>query len=59
MRNDAVKNIFIDMYDIKERELLKDNINFYNINNKTLNELVNNNHTDKNFDHCFVREMIV
>ena len=54
VRNDAVKNIFIDMYDIKERELLKDNINFYNINNKTLNELVNNNHTDKNTTHSYL-----
>jgi len=54
VRNDAVKNIFIDMYDIKERELLKDNINFYNINNKTLNELVNNKHTDKNTTHSYL-----
>ena len=54
VRNNADKNIFIDMYDIKERELLKDNINFYNINNKTLNELVNNKHTDKNTTHSYL-----
>ncbi len=53
-RNDAIKNIFIDMYDIKERELIKNNIIFYNINNKTLNELVNNKHTDKNTIHSYL-----
>ena len=53
-RNDAMKNIFIDMYDIKERELIKNNIIFYNINNKTLNELVNNKHTDKNTIHSYL-----
>jgi predicted O-methyltransferase YrrM len=54
VRNNADKNIFIDMYYIKEQELLKDNINFYNINNKTLNELVNNKHTDKNTTHSYL-----
>ena len=54
VRNDAIKNIFIDMYDIKECELIKNNIIFYTINNKTLNELVNNKHTDKNTVHSYL-----
>jgi hypothetical protein len=57
-RNKAYKNLFIDMYNIKQDEVIN-----YNINNKinvdiniksTLKNLVNNNNTDKNTTHSYL-----
>lgn len=57
IRNNAVKNIFIDMYNIKEPEIVNNN-NDHIIkeenSNKTLKELVNNLHTDKNTRHSYL-----
>jgi hypothetical protein len=59
IKNNAVQNIFIDMYEIKKHEILKDNININNISNKqvntlTLKELVDNSSTDKNTYHSYL-----
>jgi len=52
-RNDAVKNIFIDMYDIRGYELEKNNIKLEN-DERTLKQLVNNEKTDKNTTHSYL-----
>ena len=51
VRNNALENIFIDMYDIREKEIISNNVT---INNITLKELVNNLKTDKNTTHSYL-----
>jgi hypothetical protein len=50
VRNDAMKNIFIDMYNIRDKEIIKDNVN----TNTFLIDLVDNIHTDKNTTHSYL-----
>jgi hypothetical protein len=55
VRNDVVKNIFIDMYDINNTEIEKEKYIIEEVNsNKTLKELVNNKKTDKNTTHSYL-----
>ena len=55
VRNDADKNIFIDMYNINNTEIEKKKyiIEEYN-SNKTLKELIDNNNSDKNTAHSYL-----
>jgi hypothetical protein len=50
VRNDALKNIFVDMNNIRENVIVKDNIKNYT----NLIDLVNNVHTDKNTTHSYL-----
>jgi glutaredoxin-related protein len=53
LRNNAINNIFIDMYDIKEKVVVVNkNINLKQ--EKTLLRLVNNKKTDKNTIHSYL-----
>ena len=55
VRNDADKNIFIDMYNINNTEIEKKKYIVKEvIYNKTLKELVNNVKTDKNTTHSYL-----
>jgi hypothetical protein len=55
VRNNAVNNIFIDMYDIQKSEILKINYVTEKLKSaETLKELVNNLHTDKNTLHSYL-----
>jgi hypothetical protein len=55
VRNNADKNIFIDMYNINNTEIEKNNYIIEEVNyDKTLKELVNNLHTDKNTRHSYL-----
>ena len=55
VRNNAVKNIFIDMYDIKKTEIEKKKyIIEEDKSNKTLKQLVNNIKTDKDTTHSYL-----
>jgi hypothetical protein len=56
VRNNADKNIFIDMYDIKTTEIEKNNyiIEKEIKNEQILKELVNNVKTDKNTGHSYL-----
>ena len=55
VRNDADKNIFIDMYDINNTEIEKKKYIIEEVNsNKTLKQLVNNVKTDKNTGHSYL-----
>ena len=55
VRNDADKNIFIDMYDINNTEIEKKKYIIEEVNsNKTLKQLVNNEKTDKNTRHSYL-----
>ena len=55
VRNNADKNIFIDMYNINNREIEKKKYIIEEVNsNKTLKELVNNLKTDKNTTHSYL-----
>ena len=55
VRNDADKNIFIDMYDINNTEIEKKKYIIEEVNsNKTLKQLVNNAKTDKNTSHSYL-----
>lgn len=58
VKNNAVKNIFIDMYDIKKSEILKNNnnnnINFEIVKDKTLKDLIDDDNTDKNTTHSYL-----
>jgi hypothetical protein len=56
VKNNAEKNIFIDMYNIngyieeKQNYILEENTNY----NKTLKELINDNNSDKNTTHSYL-----
>jgi len=50
VRNNAYKNIFIDMCNIREKENINDNVNTYT----NLIDLVDNVHTDKNTTHSYL-----
>jgi hypothetical protein len=50
VRNNASENIFIDMYNIRETENIKDNVKTYT----NLIDLVDNVHTDKNTTHSYL-----
>lgn len=52
VRNNADKNIFIDMYDIKTTEIEKKKYTIEDV--KTLKQLVNNVKTDKNTTHSYL-----
>lgn len=54
IRNNAFKNIFIDMHNISKSEIIKDNINHTISNKMTLKELINNNNSDKNTSHSYL-----
>ena len=55
IRNNADKNIFIDMYDINNTEIEKKKYIIEEVNsNKTLKQLVNNAKTDKNTSHSYL-----
>ena len=55
VRNNADKNIFIDMYDINNTEIEKKKYIIEEVNsNKTLKQLVNNIKTDKNTTHSYL-----
>ena len=56
IKNNALQNVFIDMYDIKKDALIKNknNINLELENDKTLKELINDEETDKNTSHSYL-----
>ncbi len=54
VRNNASKNIFIDMYNIKRNEIIKNNIKIENTDFKTLSDIVDNLRTDKNTRHSYL-----
>lgn len=54
LRNNAIKNIFIDMYNITRNEIIKDNIEIKSKKSETLSDIVDNLRTDKNTRHSYL-----